>query len=450
MTKFRFVAPFMVVMLLLTACPAGGDGDGDGGGGAASPGDAGGDGGGGAEGDGSIEVTSLWGGAEATAFEAVLAAFTEESGIDVEYTSVRQDYATVLNNRLAQDDPPDVAIIPGIGFLRSFARDDLLIPLADLGIDRAAIEENYAPGILDIGAVNDELVALMVKFNSKSTIWYKPDSFEENGWEVPTTWEDLLALTDQIKADGSTPWAVGAGDSWTLTDWFESIYLRQAGEEAYDTLFGPEGNWTDPSVAEAITTMTEIINEENVAGGIDGALATLFVDGIGLVFSESAEAELYYEGGFVGGIATGDVNPDLEIGTGIDWFDFPPIDGGGEGAITIGGDVMAAFVNDSDVAAFMEYMTTPEAGQTWAEQGTIISPIRGVDSSVYPNELAQKEAEQAANASVVRFDGSDLLPAGTDLGAVLQTGIQDPDGVSGALENFQSEVEAAWQEEQGG
>jgi alpha-glucoside transport system substrate-binding protein len=156
----------------------------------------------------------------------------------------------------------------------------------------------------------------------------------------------------------------------------------------------------------------------------------------------------------VGGIAMGDVNPALadQIGTGIDFFDFPTVDGNGAGAITIGGDVIAAFTDNPGVAEFMAYMATPEAGATWAAGGTIISPLKGVDSSVYEdvNELAVKEAEQVANATAVRFDGSDLLPAGTDLGAVLQAAIQDPSSAGSALEGFQSEVDAAWADSAGG
>jgi alpha-glucoside transport system substrate-binding protein len=436
MRKFRYIAPVLAGVLVLAAC-----GNGDGAGESGAPADL-------AEGDGTIEVTSLWGGAEAEAFEAMLAAFEESSGITVEYTSQRQDYATVLNNRIAQNDAPDVAIIPGIGFLRSFARDDLLVPLSELGIDASAIQDNYASGILDVGTVNDELVALMVKLNSKGTIWYRPPAFEENGYEAPATWEDLVGLTDQMKSDGLTPWAVGALDSWTLTDWFEMVYLTSAGEEAYDTLFGPDGNWTDQTVLDAAAQMTEIINEENVAGGIEGALATAFVDGIGQVFSANPDAELYYEGGFVAGLAIGDVNPDLVPAEDIDFFNFPQSDGL---KITIGGDVIAAFNADSDVAEFMEYMTTAEAGTAWAEGGTIISPIKGVDTSVYESvsPLAVKEAEQVTSADVVRFDGSDLLPAGTDLGAALQTVIQNPEDAQSAFEQFQSEVDAAWAEDEG-
>jgi alpha-glucoside transport system substrate-binding protein len=436
MRKFRFMAPAMVAVLVLAACGNGDDpGDGDG--------EV-------AEGDGSIVVTSLWGGAEEEAFLAVLEAFTAATDIEATYEANRTDYATVLRTRIQGDNPPDVAIIPGIGTLRSLARDGSLISIADLGLDQSSFEGNYAPGILDVGVVDDELYGIMVKLNSKSTIFYSPERFEEMGVAPAETWDDLLALTDDIKAAGATPWALGAGadSEWTLTDWFEVVYLKMHGTEAYDTLFSPEGDWTDDTVQASLDKMFEILTAENVDGGIDGALATAFVDAIGKVFGTSPSAELYYGGGFVGGIATGeDVNPELagQEGTAIDWFDFPTIDGNGEGLVTYGGDVMAALVADSDVAAFMEYLTTAEAGQVWAEGGTIISPIVDVDTSVYPTSLIQAEAEQVTSAEAVRFDGSDLLP-GTDLGALLQSALRGDD-TGPLLEEFQSQTSAAWETE---
>ena len=437
MRKFRLVAPLMTAVLVLAACGNGDGGDGDNGGDAEVP-----------EGDGAIVVTSLWGGTEEAAFQAVLDAFTEETGITAEYEANRTDYGTVLRTRIQGDNPPDVAIIPGIGTLRSLARDGSLIPMSELGIDQADIEGNYAPGILDVGVVDDELYGIMVKLNSKATIFYSPERFEEMGVAPAETWDDLLALTEDIKAAGATPWALGAADGWTLTDWFEITYLKMHGTEAYDTLFSPDGDWTDETVTATIDKMLEILNEENVDGGIDGSLATAFVDAIGKVFSTSPSAEMYYGGGFVGGIATGaDVNPDLagQEGTAIDWFGFPTIDGNGEGLVTYGGDVMAALVADSDVAAFMEYLTTAEAGQVWAEGGTIISPIVDVDTSVYPTTLIQAEAEQVTSAEAVRFDGSDLLP-GTDLGALLQSALRGEDMTS-LLEEFQTQTAAAWETE---
>ena len=448
MRKFRFVAPALAAVLVLAACGNGEDDPGASGGAAAS-------GGGEAnveEGDGSIVVTSLWGGTEEAAFQAVLDAFTEETGIEAEYEANRTDYATTLRTRIQGGNPPDVAIIPGIGTLRSLSRDGSLIPMSELGIERADIEGNYAPGILDVGVVDDELYGIMVKLNSKAAIFYDPQRFEEMGVTAPAeTWDDLVALTDSIREAGSNPWAVGAGadSEWTLTDWFEITYLKMHGTEAYDTLFSPEGDWTDETVQATIDKLFgELLTDENIDGGAEGALATPFVEAVAKVFSTSPSAELYCCGGFVGGIATGDdVNPDLagQEGTAIDWFPFPTIDGNGEGLVTYGGDVMAALVADSDVAAFMEYLTTPEAGQVWAEGGTIISPIVEVDTSVYPTELIQKEAEQVTSAEAVRFDGSDLLP-GTNLGALLQSALRGED-VASLLEEFQAETSAAWETE---
>ncbi len=444
MRKFRILAPALSLVLVLAACSAGDDPGSSG----ADPGSSGGTGADVEEGDGSIIVTSLWGGAEEEAFQAVLDAFEEESGITAEYEPNRTDYATVLRTRIQGGEPPDVAIIPGIGTLRSLAREGSLIPLSELGVAQADIEGNYAPGILDVGVVDDELYGLMVKLNSKATIWYSPERFEEMGVEPAEDWDGLLQLTADIAESGATPWSLGAGEGWTLTDWFEIMYLKMHGTDAYDTLFSPDGDWNDDTVQATIDKMLEILNEENVDGGVDGASATAFVDAIGKVFSTSPSAELYYGGGFVGGIATGDdVNPDLagQEGTAIDWFPFPTIDGNGEGLVTYGGDVMAALVADSDVAAFMEYLTTAEAGQVWAEGGTIISPIVEVDTSVYPTSLIQAEADQVTSAEAVRFDGSDLLP-GVDLGALLQSAFRGED-MAPLLEEFQTQVSTAWETE---
>ena len=198
------------------------------------------------------------------------------------------------------------------------------------------------------------------------------------------------------------------------------------GPEAYDTLFSADGDWTDPTVQAAIDKMLELYTEETVDGGIDGALATLFVDAIGQVFSTSPSAEMYFEATAVGGIATGpEVNPELagQEGTAIDWFPFPTVDGNGEGMITWGGDQIAALVNDSDVAEFMEYMLTTEAAEVWAAEGTIVVPNVNASTDAYPNVIMQADAELINSAEVLRFDGSDLLPGG-DLGALLQSALR--------------------------
>ena len=199
-----------------------------------------------------------------------------------------------------------------------------------------------------------------------------------------------------------SPWALGAKDSWTLTDWFENIYARTAGAEKYNQLFSGELDFTDQSVKDALTMMTELLNNETVVGGIDGALGTGFVDGIGQVFSANAQAHMYMEGGFVGGIALADVNPNLKPGETIDFFPFPTIEESVGDPLVGGGDITAAFVNNEDVAKLVEYLASPEAGKIWVSTGAIVSPNKGVTADAYPNELVQKEAEQVARRGGVR------------------------------------------------
>jgi alpha-glucoside transport system substrate-binding protein len=433
MRKYRFLAPVMVAALTLAAC-----GNGDDPGGSAGTADL-------EEGDGSILVTSLWGGAEEAAFQEVLAAFEESSGITVEYETNRTDYQSVLRTRIQGGNPFDVAIIPGVGFFRQLSREGSLIPLSDLGIDVADIEGQFAPGLLDFGLVDDVQYGFMAKLNGKASIFYSPQRFEEMGVAPAEDWDGLVQLTEDIKAAGGVPWALGAGDSWTLTDWFEIMYMKEHGVEAYDTLFSADGNWTDATVTATIDRMTSLLTEENVADGIEGSLGTLFVDAVGKVFSTNPSAELYFGGSFVGGIAAGeDVNPDLGDDE-IDWFPFPTIEGNGEGLVTFGGDQIAAMVADTDTAEFLTYMLSTEAAEVWAEQGTVYVPNTNVDPSTYPTVVMQKDAEQINNAEAVRYDGADLLPGG-DLGALLQSALQGND-MGPLLEEFQTTVSTAWEQE---
>jgi alpha-glucoside transport system substrate-binding protein len=428
MSRFARVAIVSLVALLVaTACSSGGNAPGTGASGS------------------TITVMSLWGGSEQESFQKVLDAFKTKTGVTAKYESIRADYSTTLQTRISGGNPPDVAIIPGIGFLRQFAKQGSLKKVADLGVDVNALKSNYPPGILEIGQVDGTQYAIMVKFNSKSTVWYRPDKFKTLGVTAPPAdFAAFIKLLGDIKAKGQTPLGLGASDAWTLTDWFESVYLRQAGPDKYDQLFSGKLPWTDPSVATAVDTMKQALNDQYVAGGITAALGRVFTDGIGQVFSANPQAVVYYEGGFVGGIATGQTNTALKVGESIDWFDFPSINS--NKGVTIGGDVIAAFTTKPGVKEFLQYMTTADSGSVWAGTGAVLSPIKAVPASVYPNDLARREAAQVANATAVRFDGSDLLPSGggDDMGAALQDAIR---GKTVDWAKFETSIQAKWKAE---
>jgi ABC-type glycerol-3-phosphate transport system substrate-binding protein len=158
---------------------------------------------------------------------------------------------------------------------------------------------------------------------------------------------------------------------------------------------------------------------------------------------------MYMEGGFVGGIALGQVNPSLKIGTDIDSFPWPEIKAENGNPLVGGGDVASAFVNDEDAAKLIEYLSTPEAGDIWVSTGAIASPNEGVNSSDYPNELVSKEAEQLKSAESFLFDGSDLLPGtlGQEFGTLLQQIVKNPDNMNGLLDSYQAGAEKAFSQD---
>jgi alpha-glucoside transport system substrate-binding protein len=427
-TKMRRLLYLLVALTLALVAVSCGGGDDEGDGGAA-------------KGTGEVTVLSLWGGSEKEAFQKVLDGFTKKTSIKTKYETAR-DFLPVIRTRLAAGNPPMVAIVPRPGIVTDLATDGSLISFDDLGLDSEKINENYAKAWTDLTIIDDQTYGVVAKANSKSTIWYKPASLQELGAQPPETWDQLLQITEQYKSKGKTPWAVGAGDGWPLTDWFESIYLYQSGPEKYEQLFNGDIEFTDQSVKDALTEMLKIINEDNVPGGIEAALDTKFVDSIGQVFGANAKAELYYEGGFVGGIATGEVNPSLKPGTDIDFFPFPAISQDVGQPLLGAGDVAVAFENNEDVKALMDYLSSPEAGTIWVSTGAIVSPNKGVDLSAYPNELVKKEAQQVREAEVFRFDGSDLLPGalGTEWPTVLQGVIKSPNNIDKLLEDFQAQA----------
>src|SRR5437773_10226563 len=114
-----------------------------------------------------INVMSLWGGSEQDSFQKVLDALKTKTGVTAQYESVRADYATTLQTRISGGNPPDVAIIPGLGFLRQFAQQGSLKKVADLGIDVNSLKSNYPPGILEIGQGDGTQYALTVKVSVK-------------------------------------------------------------------------------------------------------------------------------------------------------------------------------------------------------------------------------------------------------------------------------------------
>jgi alpha-glucoside transport system substrate-binding protein len=393
----------------------------------------------------SIEILSLWGGSEKDAFLKVTAAFTKQTGIKVEYTTAR-DFIPEVRTRLAAGNPPDIGILPRPGYIGTLANQGALKTLSSLGLTNAYMAQQYAPGWLKLGSTGGKLYGVPAKGASKSVIWYKPNSFTKYKFKIPKTWAQLVAITKAYKAKGLTPWSVGAGpqqSQWTLTDWFENIYARTAGPAKYQRLFTGKLKFTDPSVAVALRTMVQIINNKYVLNGIQGVLGQSFVGGITDVFGTNPKAQLYFEGGFVGGIALKDVNPKLKPGKTINSFPWPTIKASLDHPVVGAADFAAAFKDTPEVRRFLRYISTGPAGSVWVSTGAVTSPNKKVPAKAYPNLFVRSEARQLAAAKTFLFDGSDLLPGafGDTWGFALQDVIQKPGNIKSIMSTFQNKIQ---------
>jgi spermidine/putrescine-binding protein len=434
MTEHRRIFALLVAMVLLLGACAGGDvgtEEGD---------EEGGD----TEASGSVNVAAVWTGTEQENFEAVLDAFTEETGIEATYKSTGDDVGAYLGTQIEGGNPPDVAMLPQAGLLRDLAAEGSLTAANDGVI--GAMEENFAQDWIDLGSVDGDLYGVYFKAANKSTWWYNTAVFDQAGVEPPTTWDEMLQAAGTVNSSGVPFVSIGGGDGWTLTDWFENIYIQVAGPEKYDQLATHEIPWTDPSVIESLEIFAQLVGDEaNVAGGTAGALQTDFPTSVQQVFTDPPKAATVYEGDFVAGVIAGETK--AKEGD-YDFFNFPQINDAAA-AVVGGGDVAVALSDNEAAQELLAFLATPEAAEVWASKGGFTSPNQNVDVSVYPDEFTARSAEAVTTAETFRFDLSDLQPA--EFGGTVGKGLflrfqdflqnpDDPEAVAKALEKDASKA----------
>jgi alpha-glucoside transport system substrate-binding protein len=310
------------------------------------------------------------------------------------------------------------------------------------------MEENFNEDWLTLGTYNDTLYGLIFKGANKSTVWYNVNVFNDAGVEPPETWDELLNVADQIGASGVPAYSIAGADGWTLTDLFENIYLRTAGPEMYDQLAEHEIPWTDDSVRVALERMADMFTDtDNIAGGTQGALQTDFPTSVTQVFSDDPDAAMVFEGDFVQGVIQD--STEAQPNEDFDVFTFPSVDDSGP-SVMGGGDMVVMF-NDTEAGrAFVQYLATPEAGETWAERGGFSSPNQNVNPDVYPDDLTRTTATDLAEAETFRFDLSDLAPSefggtpGQGMWQILQDFLQNPNDIEGTQQSLEQAASQAY------
>lgn len=366
-----------------------------------------------------VTVLGTWGGQELEAFNKMVEPFEKQTGIQVQFTGTR-DLPTVLTTRVAAGNPPDVAALPNPGMMQELAAEGRLIDLAKV-LDMNAYRKDYSQAWIDLGSYQKKLHAIFISADLKSLVWYNPKSFAAKGYAIPKTWEELIRLSDKIVSDGGKPWAVGlesgAASGWPGTDWIEDIMLRTAGPDLYDQWVKHQIPWTHPAVKRAFEVFGQIARKEAyVHGGVKGVLATNFGQSVNALFGAKPGAYMHRQATFIKSfILQG--NPGLVAGTDYNAFVFPSIDTK-QGVPLLGaGDMVAMFKDTPEARQFMNYLAGAAAQKIWVQQLGKLSVNRSLGADVYPDQLTRQSAQLLANATVFRFDGSDLMPGSVGSGA---------------------------------
>ncbi len=393
---------------------------------------------------GEVSVMSAFTGDEADLFRESIAAFEEETGIDVDYEPA-DGFETVIQTRVEGGNPPDIAMFPQPGLLMDIVEQTDAAPLSEF-MDIDELEDTMAQGFLDATRDEDgEAYGLPMRLANKSLLWYPVPQFEEAGYSIPETQEEMIELEEQIRADGHVPWCLGmeSGDAtgWVGTDWVEEYMLRLHDAEVYDAWVEGEQPFDSPEVQEAFEWFGRVWQEEgNVVGGTDGLINIPFGESPNVMFDDEPGCYLHRQGNFVTGFFPPDVQEDLDAHVGVAFF--PPFEGE-DSPILAGGD-LALMINDTEEArAFMEYMAQPQFGEEWAAEGGWLSPNVDFDPSVYPDEVHRQMHQTAVDADVIRFDASDMMPGAVGTGS-FWSGIVDWVGGRRDLDEVLEFIDGTW------
>ncbi|MGV9346390.1 ABC transporter substrate-binding protein [Streptomyces spiralis] len=394
-----------------------------------------------------LEVAAVWTGGEQKNFKKVLAEFTKRTGAKVTFVPAQDPIINFLGSKIAGGQPPDVALLPQPGAIKQAVDKGWAKPLGAEA--QAQLAKNYSQGWQDIGKVDGKQYGAYYKAANKSLIWYNAKVFENAGASEPKTWKDLLATAQTVYDSGVTPFSVGGADGWTLTDWFENIYLSQAGPEKYDQLAQHKIKWTDPSVKQALTTLAQIWSKKDyVAGGAKGALQTEFPVSVTQTFTggDQPKAGMVFEGDFAQ-VNIGETK--AKVGTDAKVFPFPAV--GSSAPVVSGGDA-AVILKDSKAAqALVTFLASSDAATIQAKLGGYLSPNKNVPNSAYPNEVQRKIAQALiASGDDFRFDMSDQAPQafggtpGKGEWKDLQDFLKNPSDVAGTQAKLEKDAAAAY------
>ena len=356
---------------------------------------------------------------------AMASCFEQATGAVVKYSGSR-DFAALIVADLRSNNAPNIAIFPQPGLAGDMAKEGHLVPLGGGSAEWMAANYGAGQSWVDLGTYADasgakDFYGFAFKRDLKSLVWYSPEQFEDNGYEIPTTMEDLIALSDQMVADGNTPWCIGVesgnATGWTATDWMEDLMLRTTTPENYDRWVSNDLAFNSAEVLKAMEVYGQFSrNDDYVAGGASSVATTFFGDAPKGLFSSPAACMMHRQASFIPAFFPKEGE---EVSNGeADFFYFPPFASMDLGNPVLGAGTLWTMTKESDATnAFFEYLKEAKAHEVWMGQGSFLTAHKGASLDAYASDAQRKQGEILTSATTFRFDASDLMPGAIGAGA---------------------------------
>ncbi|MDR2372715.1 MAG: ABC transporter substrate-binding protein [Bifidobacteriaceae bacterium] len=363
----------------------------------------------------SISVYTTFVDIEGASYEESFKPFSECTGATIKYEGSKSLTADVLG-RIEAGAVADLVAFPQPGLLQqAIATGKVLEAPAAVA---ANVDQYWTASWRDYGSVDGKLYAAPLGASVKSLVWYSPSAFDQAGYSVPETWDELLDLTKRIADDGvAKPWCVGIADGdatgWVATDWVEDLVLRSAGPEVYDQWVAHEIPFNDPRIVDSLKEMSKITRDGAYVnagiGDIQSIAATMWSDAGTPVMD--GQCFLHRQASFYGGYFT-DAGAKVAENGDI-WAFYLPSSDPSTKPILGGGDFVAAFADRPEVVAFQTFLSSPEWANTKAKatEGGWTTANSGLEKGNLKSAVDQLAFGLLADPSAeFRFDGSDLMP----------------------------------------
>jgi multiple sugar transport system substrate-binding protein len=367
--------------------------------------------------------------------KAAFAALTQQAKTktSVPITVNTTDHNTFQNNisNYLQATPDSLATWFAGYRLQFFAAQGLLTPLDDVW-EKIGGSFNEAAKSLSKGL--DGHYYLVPIYNYPWVVFYNKSVFQQKGYQVPTTWDQYVALAKKMKADKLVPIAFADKDGWPALGTFDILNLRINGYDYHIKLMKHQVPWTDPGVTKVFDKWREIMPYmQSAANGRtwQDAAKALENKQAGLMFQGSNQVAANYDPKNLDDLDFF-VFPSIDPQWGTDFMDAP----------TDGFILPKKGKNQAAAKKVLEYIGTPEAETEFLKTDHWdVGLANGLIAPTYNAIQKKSVAEIAKCKNVSQFMDRDTVPdMANAMIKLIQQFIDEP--TPGTIQTIQKSAES--------